>query len=215
MHPLSRYHCAMNTSPIESAAWAELALSLIRTRQTVLPKRLREPGPSPDQQRALFLAAAAAPDHGQLRPWRFVVVPPQRRDALALAFGQALRERDPSATDVQVAQAQEKAHRSPFLAVAVARLGDIGPATDPELVVDAYERMVSLGAAVQNMALAAHGMGLGSSLTSGQAMRASSMRALLGLTDGEEAICCVNVGSVDRARPMRLRPDPDQFVTEL
>lgn len=208
------YHCAMNT-PLEQPAWAEFTHTLLTSRQTILPKRLGSPGPDAQQQRRLFEAAAAAPDHGELRPWRFVVIAAQRRAELGQAFALALLERDPKASPAELAQAHEKALRAPFLAVAIARLGDIGPANDPELVVDAHERLISLGAALQNMLLAAHGMGLGSSLTSGLAMRSAALGAFLQLAPGEQAICCLNVGTVLRSRSLRVRPDPADFVQTL
>ena len=57
--------------------------ALIGSRQTVLPKRLVEPGPTTEQLDALLSLAAAAPDHGLLTPWRFIVVPPAQRHRLA------------------------------------------------------------------------------------------------------------------------------------
>lgn len=86
---------------VEAGAWA---LEWIQRRQTVLPKRLAPPGPDAQQCQALLLAAAAAPDHGQLLPWRFIAVPEQARPVLGEVFAQALRERDPAATAEQQTQ---------------------------------------------------------------------------------------------------------------
>lgn len=186
-----------------------LALTLITSRQTILPKRLIEPGPSEAQINDLFKAAAAAPDHGTMVPWRFVVIPGHRRADLADVFAQALHERDALATEQQMAQAREKAFRSPFLALAIARLGPDDSGIDP------LERMVSVGAAIQNILLCAHGMGFGSGVTSGQAMNVPAMRQLFGLQEGEQAVCFVNVGTVSQRRPARLRPDVASFVSRL
>ena len=142
-------------------------------------------------------------------PWRFVVVPKDKRAELAEAFGQALRERDAGATEAQVAQARDKAFRAPFLALAIARLGPCEPDIDP------LERMVSVGAAIQNFLLCAHSMGFGSSLTSGQAMRSGAFRRLFQLAVGEHAVCGINVGTVTKRKPVRLRPEVATFVTRL
>ncbi|MFZ4624126.1 MAG: nitroreductase family protein [Rhodoferax sp.] len=188
---------------------ASFALTLITSRQTILPRRLTEPGPAAAQVNTLFQAAAAAPDHGLIRPWRFVLVPQDRRAALAEGFAQALLERDAAATPEQVAQAREKAFRAPFLALAIARLGPCQPDIDP------LERMVSVGAAIQNILLAAHGMGFGSSLTSGQAMRSAALRRLFQLAEGEQAVCCINIGTAHQRRSARLHPDVSTFVSSL
>ena len=55
-------------------------------------------------------------------------------------------------------------HRAPLLLAAVACLGDSEPNTPP------LERMISMGAAIQNVLLGAHAMGFGVGLTSGKAM---------------------------------------------
>ena len=194
------------TDADEVAAWA---LTLIQTRQTVLPKRLLAPGPDAAQLRALFDAAAAAPDHEQRLPWRFIGVPTDKRALLAEAFAGALLDRDPQALPKQLEAAREKAHRAPLLLLAVARLDD----TDTE--VPAPERWISLGCALQNMLLAAHAMGYGSALTSGQALRSPRLQTLFGLGPGEVPACFVNVGTVDNSRPMRLRPDAQRFASWL
>ena len=76
---------------------AGLAAALIQSRQTILPKRLGSPGPNVPELAAILQAAAHAPDHGQLTPWRFVLVPDTSRTLLADVFAEALLERDPGA----------------------------------------------------------------------------------------------------------------------
>jgi len=188
---------------------ANFALALITSRQSILPKRLVAPGPSVEQVKLMFSAAAAAPDHGEIRPWRFVVVPVDKRDLLAEAFGQALRERDTEATAEHVEQAREKAYRAPFVALTIAMLGPTVPDIDP------LERMISVGAAIQNFLLMAHSLGFGAGLTSGQAMRSAVLAQCFGLKEGERAVCCINVGTATRRKAGRLRPDMDAFVSSL
>jgi nitroreductase len=184
--------------------------ALISSRQTVLPRRLVEPGPTPEQLDALLSLAAAAPDHGLLTPWRFIVVPGAQRHRLAEVFALALSDRDAQATPEQVEQAREKAHRAPLLMLAVACLGPREPDT-PML-----ERMVSMGAAIQNLLLGAHAMGFGAGLTSGQAMGSPRLRELFALDEGEAPVCCVNIGTATRRSPRTApRPMPAQFVSEL
>ena len=187
----------------------ELANALIHTRQTILPKRLAEPGPDAAQLQAILGAAASAPDHHELLPWRFVLVPAGARDRLAEVFATALVERDASATPQQVAQAREKAYRSPLLLLAVVRLRD----DDAEIA--PHERIVSAGCAVQNMLLMAHAQGFGGALTSGKALQSAPLRALFGLQPDEQALCFVNIGTVVKARPVRLRPQAAQYVSTL
>jgi nitroreductase len=154
--------------------------------------------------------AAAAPDHGQLTPWRFVLVPMDQRHRLAEVFALSLVDRDPGATQAQVADAREKAYRAPLLLVAIASLGSREPDTP------ALERMVSMGAAIQNLLLGAHAMGFGTGLTSGRAMTSPHLRRLCGLDDGEVAVCCVNVGTVAKRKvASRVRPAATEILSVL
>lgn len=195
--------------------------TLVTSRQHVAPRRLVEPGPTEHQLQDIYAAAAAAPDHGQLVPWRFVVVPPEKREALAEVFGQALEDRDPDASPDQIENAREKAYRAPFLMLAIARLSGSTPERDSErveageLVAKDPERLVSLGCAIQNVLLVAHAMGYGSGLTSGQAMLSWRLRQLFGLVEHEVAVCCINIGTVSKKKPPRLRPRAEVFVSSL
>ena len=212
---LARLEVAGETAVVGAAVvpptdtWA-FAQALIQSRQTVMPRRLTEPGPDAAQLHDLLALAAAAPDHGQLTPWRFVVIGPSARARLAEGFALALTDRDPQASEEQVRHAREKAHRSPLLMLVVACLGP----RDPDI--PALERMVSVGAAVQNLLLGAHAMGFGTGLTSGKAMTSTRLRALLTLTDNEVPVCCINIGTVGRHKLRQgKRPAPASFTTSL
>ncbi|MBW8464957.1 nitroreductase family protein, partial [Acidovorax sp.] len=157
----------------------------------------------------ILSAAAHAPDHGQLVPWRFVLVPEASRTPLADVFAQALLERDPAATPEQAEQAREKAYRSPVLLLAVvdAERGDAD--------IDLAERTVSAGCAVQNMLLMATAQGYGSALTSGKALKADSLRALFQLAPSELALCFVSIGTVLSRKAVRARPVASAYVSTL
>jgi len=188
---------------------AAMTAALMQARQTILPRRLTAPGPDAAQLDQILQAAATAPDHGQLLPWRFVHVPQAARARLADVFGAALVERDAAATQEQVAQACEKAHRSPLLLLVIVD-GQRGDAD-----IDLAERIVSAGCAVQNMLLMATALGYGSALTSGKALKSGGLRRLFGLAPGEQALCFVSIGTVQSRKTARLRPTPGDFVSTL
>lgn len=194
---------------LDSDAFAAAQL-LIHSRHNLSARRLLAPGPNPAELHALLQLAAAAPDHGQLTPWRFVTVPPAQRGRLGEAFAQALAARDAGATAEQLQAARDKALRAPLLLVAIAALGVREPDIPP------FERLVSLGAAIQNLLLGAHAMGYATSLTSGKAMASAPLRALLALEDSEHAVCCINIGTArQRKADARVRPAPEAFTRAL
>lgn len=196
--------------------------TLIHSRQNVSPKRLVAPAPEGPQLARILEAAAAAPDHGQLRPWRLVLVPQEKRELLAQAFVTALQERDAQATPEQRDSAREKAFRAPVLVLVVARLGPPADEADgthnPGALgtpVHDAERLVSVGCAIQNILLCAHAAGFGSGLTSGQAMHSQALRTLFALESCEQAVCCINLGSVSQHKPRAGRPVLADFLATL
>src|SRR5450830_454857 len=204
---------------------AEFAKALIHSRQNVAPRRLVDPGPCGTVLQDILGAAAAAPDHGQLIPWRFVVVPTHQRARLAEVFGLALQDRDPDATAAQIENAREKAFRAPFLMLAIARLTDATTSSakglgaqhpdSSEADISDEERLVSFGCAIQNILLSAHAAGFGTGLTSGQALASSRLRVLFGLLETEKAVCCINIGTVSQHKPARVRSSVASFVSSL
>lgn len=193
-------------SDIEKDSATRLASQLMATRQTVLPKRLVAPGPDAAELALLFQAAAAAPDHDLINPWRFLIMPEHKRADLGDLFAQALIERDPSASPDQMEQARDKALRAPLLMLLIV------DESKGSAEIDMHERVLSAGCAVQNLMLLAHAMGYGSGLTSGKALKATAFRAGLGLAASEHAICCVSVGTVSSRKPFKPRPEVSQFT---
>jgi nitroreductase len=197
------------SSTPDAALASEWAAALIHGRRTVLPAGLAEPGPDAQQLQGILGAAAAAPDHHDLVPWRFVLIPAAARGALAEVFASSLRERDAQATPEQFAKAREKAFRSPLLLLAIARVGGLDPEIPPN------QRLVSAGCAIQNMLLMAAAMGFGSALTSGKALPSRALRELFAIDSDEEALCFISVGTTAGPRRQRVRAPVERYVTEL
>lgn len=181
---------------------------LLPARRQVGLRRLAAPGPDDAALDSILRAAAQAPDHGLLRPWRFVLVPPERRADLGAAFEDALAGCDPGADDAARAAARAKARHAPCLLVAI--LVDA-----PGTSIPAAEKLVSLGCAIQNLLLAAQALDFASGLASGGALDAPAMRRLLRLEAHERAVCFIGLGTAVPTKPPRQRPEPAQFFSTL
>jgi nitroreductase len=201
--------CASTAAPADPPVTERQLAELLRSRRTVLPKRLGAPGPERPELEQILGAAAAAPDHGALVPWRFVIVPPPQRERLAAVFTQSLHERDAAATPEQRSKAREKAFRAPVLMLAIVRLGP-----DNEEI-PATERIVSAGCAIQNMLLTATVLGYGSALTTGKALQSAGLRALFALDEHEEPLCFISLGTVLAHKAGPARPALERYVSEL
>ena len=78
-----------------------------------------------------------------------------------------------------------------------------------------FERVLSLGCAIQNLLLAAQARGYGSGLSSGRALHTEPLRRAFGIAPGEHAICFISLGTPLRSKPIRPRPAVDDFVRWL
>jgi nitroreductase len=177
-------------------------------RRNVSPRRLHAPGPDQAGLHRIVAAAAHAPDHGRLRPWRFVLIGSASLAGLGAAFEAALLEREPDCDAERRARARERAFHAPCLLAAIL-------ADEPPLgAASRAEKLVSLGCALQNMLLAAQAMGYAGGLASGGAMDSTPVRALLRLAPHEQAICFLAFGSADAPAP-RARPQPGDYFSVL
>ena len=195
----------------DSADLATLVLALIGSRQSVAPKRLLAPGPSEAQLWQMVDAAACAPDHRALRPWRLMRIADHQRDALADLFEACSRDRmgnsDAPPTAADLAKSRDKAYRAPTLLLAVLR----AKPDDPEVPIT--ERAVTLGAALMNLLLAAHGLGFGAMLTSGRAVRTARFAQAMVLAADEQAVCFVSIGTAGLAQ-RRARATAADFLND-
>src|SRR6266700_1922691 len=100
------------------------AIECIMTRRS--SGRLVEPAPSAGDLDALLRAAMAGPDHGRLRPWRFVVVRGPGLERLGEVFAKAHAAREPTVPAAELERTRGKPLRAPLI-VAWVYLG-----TEPE-----------------------------------------------------------------------------------
>jgi len=179
------------------------ALDAIFARRSI--GRLGEPGPGPDDLATVLAAAAAAPDHGELRPWRFVVLAGEAKDAfgavLAGAYLARCRAAGTSPTDGQVAKERTKLGRAPVVVVvaAVHRPSDLIPWA---------EQLAAGAAAAENALVAATALGYGSMWRTGDPVRDPAVKAALGLAGDDAIVGFLYLGTpADGATRPPRRPD--------
>ncbi len=193
----------LDTMPPALSDAQRAALDMLMSRHSPWP--LTEPAPSAPELDLVFQAALRAPDHGQLRPWRFIVIRGDARHALAKVFARAARARDPDGNAERFAS---KALSAPVLIALGVRIvhGHKVPAS---------EQVLAVGAGVMNMLNALHVLGYGGFWASGLNSRDPLVRRELGLDAGDELIGFLYVGTPkDRSDRGAARPDPDACVSE-
>jgi nitroreductase len=154
-----------------------------------MAKSLSGPGPSAEQIARLLEAADRAPDHGRLKPWRFVAVNGAERETLANAVAQARRDQIPAFTDEQMEIEREKIRRSPSILVA----GCVVRRDIPK--VPEIEQVIAVGAAVENLMLAAHELGVGVMWKTGAAAYSARVKAAVGLAADDHIVAILHLGT--------------------
>lgn len=172
------------------------ALDWLLRRHSVGPKHLSAPAPLlPVLQQAAALAERA-PDHGGLRPFRFVRVPDGRRAALAALFEADARRRGLDAE--AVARAGARAHNGPALLALLVRLraelDDV-----PE-----HEQWLCAGAALMNFLDALHLQGYAAKVLSGASVRDAAIRQAF--CDPDERLAAWIVAGTAARRPQPRPP---------
>jgi nitroreductase len=171
----------------------------IRSRTSAL--KLADPGPSHEDLQKIIAAGTRAPDHGRLRPWRFVVLEGDARKKLGDAMAALLREKNPAATESQLAAEAAKPLRAPTIIAVGAKItkGKI-----PEI-----EQVCAVAAAIQNMFLAAHALGYGAMWKTGAAAYAPSVKALLGFAPEDHIVGYLYLGTTVSPGPLVEAPTTD------
>lgn len=184
------------------------ALALLHDRASAAADTLDEPAPAGAELEAILRAGVAAPDHGALRPWRFVLVRGAARARLGEVFAEATRTRDPEADAAEVERQRAKPLRAP-LVIAVAAHVDVDHPKIP-----AIEQILSAGAAAQQMQLAANALGYGSVWLTGPNAHDAHVAEALGLDLDDRVVAFLYMGTPRTPLRARQRPDPAGFVTE-
>ncbi|MBO1540392.1 NAD(P)H nitroreductase [Pseudomonas sp. OA65] len=181
------------------------ALDALLNRVSV--PRLVEPAPTPEQRELMFAAAMRAPDHGQLRPWRFLTVEGQARQRMGELLAEAAKFNDPLVPEAVVEKALNGPLRAPLVVVVIARLQD-------HFKIPKSEQLLAAGCAAHGILLAAYAQGIGGVWRTGELAYSPHVARGLGLEDGEEVIGFLYLGTPQKEARTAPKEDIGQFVRE-
>lgn len=162
---------------------------------------LVEPAPNDQEFAYLLRAAATAPDHGGLRPWRLILVRDEGRAALERCFadegaGSASRRR-------QLAEIQG----APLLATLV--FSPVPPETGQDGPVPEWEQLAATSAMAGSLILLLHARGFGSVWRTGGFTESQRIRRALGLRGEERLLGWLCIGTPPGSTSPRRRVPED------
>lgn len=151
-------------------------------------KTLAEPAPDDGALELLLECASRAPDHGRLRPWRFIVIRGAARERLGDLMAGQLRRKQPDASPESLQRERQKPLRAPLI-IAVAAVRDAAARIPP------IEQILAAGAAAQNIMLAAPALGFGAMWKTGDAAYDDTVKVALGLAAADAIVGFVYLGT--------------------
>jgi nitroreductase len=180
------------------------ALELMLSRESAL--KLETPAPSADELDQMFASAVRAPDHGRLRPWRFVLIKEAQREAFGSLLADSLRRRKPSVSDAELQWERDKAFRSPVIVGVAAKV--LRGHKIPEI-----EQIASASAAAQTIMLAAPALGYGAVWKTGAPAYDPEVKLALGLNADDDIVGFLYIGTRTGGSSPFPRPEVKDFVT--
>jgi nitroreductase len=156
-------------------------------------------------------SAIHAPNHKITEPWRFHVFTGKGRGELAKARAEVARlmageeKEDEELIKGRISRERKKAFRAPVVIAVISKAG--------RDEVETIENCAACSAAVQNMQLAAHSLGLGTMWRTGPVAYHEHMREFFGLEEGDRIVAYLYVGYPDLSETRRRREPAESMTT--
>jgi nitroreductase len=173
------------------------AIELLRSRHSA--SKLGAPAPSAEAVEAMLEAAARAPDHGRLQPWRLILIEGDARRSFGEILAESLARRSPLVGEPALAREREKALRAPLIIVVTTRCDRSGK-------IPIVEQIISAGCAAHGLMLAAFAQGLGAFWRTGEAAYDEAVKGALGVGSDDLIVGFIFVGTDTGDAPSRSRP---------
>lgn len=177
------------------------ALEALHNRVSI--GKLAEPAPDRQQRSAIFRAALRAADHGNLRPWRFLVVEGEARNRMGEIYLKA-SEANEALSEAQRERTRAMPLRAPLILVAITRLQE-----HPKVPFE--EQRMSTAGAVQAMLTAAFAQGVGAYWRTGALAENRVVADALGLAENEEISGFIYMGTPQKPP----RPAPELAIDDF
>ena len=185
-----------------------LTLDALDTRLSVPTRQLGTPGPDPAQLQRILRTAVRVPDHGKRLPVRFLRIAGPARALLAVAAAERLREREPNAGDAVVDKLRTRFLLPPLTIGVIARL-------DFDEQIPESERFSTASCVCLLLLQAAQAEGFGAQwLTGWIAYDRPFLEGTLGLTEDEQLVGTIAIGTPLVEVPDRERPDPGDLLSD-
>ena len=177
------------------------ALELLLNRHSV--SRLTEPAPSGEALTNIIHAAMRAPDHGSLRPYRFIIIEGEGRQRLSDLMQKVAIEENKEEKILE--KAKKTPFKAPMIITVVARCIE-------NHKVPKWEQVATASCAVLSMQMAAVAQGFGGIWRTGFWTENQQIRLAFGCRKHDELVGFLYLGT-PQVQPLKvIQPDITEFV---
>ena len=175
------------------------ALSLLQQRHSAPARQLIEPAPDEATLQALLQAAIRVPDHGKLVPFRLIRLQGEAKLRCGEQLAALAIRHDPDMAEARREKERLRYTFAPLVIIVVARL-------DPHSKVPEIEQKLSAGCVAHNLLLGTFALGFGAQWLTGWSAYDRDAANVFGLTENEQVIGFVHIGTTRMDIPERHRP---------
>ena len=160
-------------------------IEALTTRSTA--KSYGDIPPTKDHLATILDAAVRAPDHGRLRPWRFMLIEGAQRQKFGDILAAAALRRTPALSAGDLQRERDKAMRAPLVIVVACR-------TVSGTKVPIIEQILAAGAAAQNILLGLHNFGYAAAWKTGESAYDPEVKKALGFAVDDHIVAFIYAG---------------------
>lgn len=176
----------------------------------VSQSKLALPAPDREQLDILIRAATRAADHGNLQPWRFLVIEGVGLEKLGELFARVAAEKKPDISQAELDRFKSMPLRAPMIIVAIAKC-QVHPK------IPKVEQLIAAGAAAQNILTASFALGLGAIWRTGDMAYDGAIKQALGLVSNEaldeQIVGFIYIGTPTGSTHLPRAINPSDFFT--
>jgi nitroreductase len=183
-------------------------IDFLRTRRSVKPRDMSEPGPSAEEIETILTIGARVPDHGKIAPWRFIVFEGDGRARAGDVIARVYARKNPSAPQEEIEIEKHQLTEAPLVIGVVSCIKQ-----HPK--VPSWEQVLSAGASAMSIVNAATALGYGANWLTGWFAYDRDILDGLGLKPDERFAGFIHIGTPTKPSKDRPRPALSDVVTRF
>lgn len=180
------------------------ALEMLTSRVSV--DEVIEPAPPREELQEILQTAMSAPDHGKMRPWRFVLIEGEFRKKFADMMGKAMASQKHPVPEEKIEKRQKKFSTTPLIIA-------VGMHLEKDAKIPLVEQQMAAAAATMNVMNAFYARGYGALWISGDMTYNKKIRKKLGFAAPHQLAGYILVGTPAQPLPTdRKRPSVSKYI---